>query len=547
MGKVTTVILVVLALAASLVRAEATPTPGAATPTPVEVDSSRLRDAVTPAGILEHLEAFQEIADANEGTRDAGTPGYDASVDYVVETLEAAGYRVSRQGFTFDAFEVGSPTVFERISPDPRTYVMEADFFTTTFSGSGDVTAPLAAAGGILIPPPGGSASGCAAEDFAGFPEGSIALIQRGACPLRDKVVNAEAAEAVGVIIFNEGNVDPSDDRLGPFRSTLGPPQVAIPVVTTSFAVGEELFGLVQDGAVEVRLKVDATVVTTESTNVIADTTAGREDRTVVVGAHLDSVADGPGIDDNGTGSAVVLEVAEAMAELNIRPRNHVRFAFWGAEEDGLRGSMHYVASLSPQEQEDIAVNLNFDMLGSPNYVRFVYDGDGSLNPNPATPAAGPIGSDLVEDVLLDFFAAQGQETEPTAFDGRSDYGPFIEVGIPAGGLFSGAEATKTAREAGIYGGVADLAYDPCYHAACDSLDEEFQPPEVRAIEDAYGDAVVVGNVNMQALDELADGAAHATLVFAETSLAVGDEEVPEAAPAPALAEPRYQGPLAVR
>ena len=188
----------------------------------VETDTSELRRAVTTAGVLEHLEAFQAIAEANGGTRAAGTPGYDASVDYVVDTLDAAGYDVRRQSFTFDAFEERSPAGFERVSPNPRTYEVEEEFFTTTFSGSGDITAPLAAAGGILIPSPGGSASGCAAADFAGFPAGSIALIQRGTCPFGDKVANAEAAGAVGVVLFNEGNVDPSDDRLGPVRGTLG-------------------------------------------------------------------------------------------------------------------------------------------------------------------------------------------------------------------------------------------------------------------------------------------------------------------------------------
>ena len=104
-------------------------------------------------------------------------------------------------------------------------------------------------------------------------------------------------------------------------------------------------------------------------------------------------------------------------------------------------------------------------MLGSPNYVRFVYDGDGS-----ATPDAGPNGSATIEDIFLDYFAKVGLATEPTAFDGRSDYGPFIAVGIPAGGLFSGAEEIKTAEEAAIYGGTAGVAYDPCYHQACDDL-----------------------------------------------------------------------------
>jgi len=175
-----------------------------------------------------------------------------------------------------------------------------------------------------------------------------------------------------------------------------------------------------------------------------------------------------------------------------------VRFAFWGAEEAGLLGSEHYVSQLSKQDIKNIALNLNFDMLGSPNFVRFVYDGDGS-----ATPTAGPNGSKNIEKVFLDYFKNSADmaplATEPTAFDGRSDYGPFIAVGIPAGGLFSGAEEIKTAEEVDIYGGVAGVAYDPCYHQACDDF----------------------SNNSDDSLDQLTDAAAHAVLTFAMTTSAV--------------------------
>jgi Zn-dependent M28 family amino/carboxypeptidase len=386
------------------------------------------------------------------------------------------------------------------------------------YSGSGDVTAQLAAVGGITIPSPGGSESGCSAADFAGFPAGSIALIQRGTCPFRTKADNAQAAGAVGVVIFNEGNVDPEDDRLGPIDGTLDPPQDEIPVIGTSFAVGEELYNLVQQepqGSVTVHLNVDAGVVTKPATNVIADTKTGRADRTVVVGAHLDSVAEGPGINDNGSGTATILEVALQMSKLGIQPRNKVRFAFWGAEESGLIGSEHYVSTLSKSELNDIAVNLNFDMVGSPNYGRFVYDGDGS-----DTPDAGPTGSGVVEDVFNDYFASQRLAVRPTAFDGRSDYGPFIDAGIPAGGLFTGAEDIKSAEEAKLFGGTAGEAFDPCYHAACDDIT----------------------NLNKTALDQMSDGVAHATLVFAQTTSAVGGTEKGSGTSSSSLT---YKGPNA--
>ena len=346
------------------------------------------------------------------------------------------------------------------------------------YSGSDDVTA-LVQAVDINLVGDRASTSGCEASDFAGFVEGNIALIQRGTCFFRDKVDNAAAAGASAVIVFNQGNDVPNDDRFGVVFGTLDPPVAAIPAVGTTFAIGEALANTV---GLQMRVAVDATIKTTTSFNVLADTLGGRSDRTVVVGAHLDSVLEGPGINDNGSGSAAILETALQMAELGITPTNRVRFAFWGGEEDGLIGSEYYVSQLDARALKEHAVNLNFDMVGSENFVRFVYDGDGS-----AFGATGPNGSARVEQVFLDYFASQGLATEPTEFDGRSDYFAFINNGIPAGGLFTGAEGIKTADEAAIYGGTAGVAYDTCYHAACDDID----------------------NLSDTALDQMSDAIAH--------------------------------------
>ena len=459
-------------------------------------DTSTLRDAVTASNIMEHEAAFQQIADQNNNNRAAGTSGYEESADYVAGLLAAAGYEVTRQEFDYDQFSETAPAVLDVTSPDQPPYIPDEDFIVMEYSGSGDVTAQLQAVDLVLPPGPTESTSnsGCEPEDFSGFVAGNIALLQRGTCTFRIKAENATDAGAAGVIIFNEGQEGRTDTLSG----TLDQPQLGLPVVGTSFAVGDELAGLLQDGPVTIRLATFTKVERQTTENVLADTPGGREDRTVVVGAHLDSVPEGPGINDNGSGSATILEIALQMAELGIEPTNQVRFAFWGAEESGLIGSEHYVAQLTSKEIKDIAVNLNFDMIGSPNYVRFVYDGDGS-----DTEAAGPTGSGQVEDVFLNYFQSAGLPSEPTAFDGRSDYGPFIDAGIPAGGLFTGAEDIKTAEEAQIYGGVAGLPYDPCYHQACDDLD----------------------NINTSAIDEMSDAAAHAVLTFAMTRSAVPGTE----------------------
>jgi Zn-dependent M28 family amino/carboxypeptidase len=262
-------------------------------------------------------------------------------------------------------------------------------------------------------------------------------------------------------------------------------------VVGLSFADAAAIYAQIQAGAtVVVRVETLTLSEVRPTVNILADSPTGRTDRLVVVGAHLDPVTAGPGINDNGSGSSTILEIAGEMAELEITNRNRVRFAFWGAEESGLLGSEHYVSQLTNQEIQDHFANLNFDMVGSPNYVRFVYDGDGS-----ASQPAGPPGSAQIEQIFTQYFASQGLASEPTAFDGRSDYGPFIAVGIPAGGLFTGAEGIKTPEQAAIYGGTAGEPYDPCYHQACDTIN----------------------NLSTRALFEMGDAAAHAVMTLART------------------------------
>ncbi len=212
------------------------------------------------------------------------------------------------------------------------------------------------------------------------------------------------------------------------------------------------------------RLKTDTFRGIATTANVLAESRDGDPNNVIMAGAHLDSVNAGPGINDNGSGSAAILEVAEQMAK--VKPRNKVRFAWWGAEEANLVGSTYYVNNLSQDELSKITLYLNFDMVGSPNYVFFIYDGDDSDGEG-AGP--GPAGSAQIEKTFEAYFNSVGKPFKGTDFSGRSDYGPFIANGIPSGGLFTGAEGIKTAEEAAIWGGTAGTAYDPCYHQACDT------------------------------------------------------------------------------
>ncbi len=392
------------------------------------------------------------------------------------------------QEFTFPFFQDLAPGQLSQVTPNAVTY----ETGTFEYSGNGPVQGVVVPID-VVVPATAepSSTSGCEPGDFPTAPsQPAIALIQRGTCTFQQKVENATAAGYDAAIIFNEGQ--PGRDEL--FIGTLAVPQT-IPVVGLSYADAVALIGTIRTNPPVTMRVVTSTDVDPEreTYNVIADSPRGKiRDETIVVGAHLDSVIEGPGINDNGSGSSTILEIAEEMAELKYTKnlQRQVRFAFWGAEESGLLGSEYYVQNLTPNQRSRIYANLNFDMVGSPNYVRFVYDGDGS---GPGDD--GPPGSAQIEQIFTSYFESQGLASEPTAFDGRSDYGPFIAEGIPAGGLFTGAEGIKTPEQAAIYGGTAGVAYDPCYHQACDDIT----------------------NLNTKALFEMGDAAAHAVLTLARS------------------------------
>jgi Zn-dependent M28 family amino/carboxypeptidase len=433
-----------------------------------------LMECVTVEGVQEHLTALQTIADANGGNRASGLPGHTASADYVQQRLEAAGYTVTRQPFDFAHYElVGAPT-FAQTSSQPTDYVYGEDFQDMSYSGGGTVS-------GTVVPVDVDSAtSGCEAADFPAEVAGQVALIKRGTCPFADKAANAVGAGAVAAIIYNDG-ADP--DREGLIAGTLGGP-VAIPVLDTTFALGPQLAGT------SVAIDIDTISETRSTENVIAELPGRASHDVVGIGAHLDSVAEGPGINDNGTGSAAILEVAENLA--GARPENAIRFFWWGAEESGLVGSQYYVDSLSQGQVKKFSAYLNFDMLGSPNFARFVYDGDGSTFPAPdgyVTPESAAI-----EQLFESFYDSRGLTYEDTEFDGRSDYEAFANAGVPSGGLFTGAEDIMSQEQAIRYGGTAGEPFDPCYHGTCDDIT----------------------NLDLEVLEQNADAVAYATLTLAE-------------------------------
>ena len=461
-------------------------------------DGKGLDELVTGEKVMRHLQEFNRIAEENNGNRSSGTSGYEASIQYVKYLLDSK-FKVQEQEFKYKHFKELENPRMSIVSPETKDYEYNNDFSIVKYSGSGQVVSAEVVAVDVVMPPgleANTSDGGCQEDDFhdksTSVVDGYIGLIQRGSCAYGVKASNAEAAGAVGVIIYNEGQEGRQNLESATLKSDS---EVTIPVLFASYAVGEELYNWIQAG--EVRVSINVNVLNEERTtkNLLADTHAGRENYIVVVGAHLDSV-ENHGINDNGSGSAAILEIALQMYNRDVPPKNKVRFAFWGAEELGLLGSTYYVEKLSRNERRNIELYLNFDMLGSLNYVRFVYDSDESKSGNIL-----PGGSEQIEEVFYDYFQEKDLPAEPIDLTGRSDHAPFAEIGIPVGGLSSGIGGQKTQEQVDNYGGDLGEPYDPCNHKSCDDIT----------------------NINGKSLDELSRAAAYAVDYFARSSDAVKD------------------------
>ncbi|WP_163747008.1 M28 family metallopeptidase [Mycolicibacterium helvum] len=421
---------------------------GAANPAAQFADG--LRKQVTTDAMSAHLQKLQDIANANNGTRAVGTPGFEASVDYVAGVLRAKGFDVQTPEFQAKVFQSGSPEL--RVGGAGVT-ARAMEFSLPT---------PPQGVSGPLVVAPAEDTPGCAPADYDGLPvKGAVVLVDRGSCPFKDKQAIAAKLGAVALVVAD--NVD--GQQMG---ATLGEDtDVKLPVVGVTKADGAAL----RANPGPVTLKLEASTKNVSARNVIAQTKTGSASDVVMVGAHLDSVPEGPGINDNGSGVAAVLETAAQLGP-NGEVKNAVRFAFWGAEELGTIGSTKYIESLSVDQLKDIALYLNYDMIGSPNPGYFTYDGDQSTAPGRTgrIPRV-PEGSAGIERTLVAYLKSAGKTAQDTSFDGRSDYDAFTQAGVPSGGLFSGAEENKTVDQQKLWGGTADAPFDPNYHKSTDTLE----------------------------------------------------------------------------
>eukprot|EP01006_Ploeotia_vitrea_P030384 TRINITY_DN62833_c0_g1_i1.p1 TRINITY_DN62833_c0_g1~~TRINITY_DN62833_c0_g1_i1.p1 ORF type:complete len:527 (+),score=90.43 TRINITY_DN62833_c0_g1_i1:31-1611(+) len=420
--------------------------------------------------IMDHLRNFEKIAKLHSNSRSVQN-GYNASAEYVMEQLNQYSdyYDVETFPFTTPVWtEFEPPTLtIKGVNPTVPLYrcttrsgwnhwQIVCDFSGIRYGGNGKstITAKVARPKNW----------GCYKEDWEGFPKGAIAAMETGECDYYQKCLLAEDYGSVASILYTpEGYDSLPGSRV--YRSDWQPGDrnAKNPVVGVAYGIAMILF---QEGGREVTLSTNQEIVVEHTFNVIATTKKGSPTDVVMVGSHLDSVPAGPGINDNGSGSATVLETALEMARKNTQVSNQVRFGWWGAEEIGLVGSRNYVNYLvnNPKEASKLALYLNFDMQASPNYVRMVYNGEEA--PEPATQ-----GSVKLMKLFQQYYKREGMTSDLGSMNGGSDYYPFILAGIPSGGMGTGAGSLKSVEQRHIHGGLANAMYDPCYHAPCDTVD----------------------------------------------------------------------------
>ncbi|KAH8728651.1 aminopeptidase-like protein Y [Phaeosphaeriaceae sp. PMI808] len=399
------------------------------------VSSEEVQSLITTEGLMGNLEEFDTIAKANGGNRAFGLPGYAASVEYILsQTKGAENFRTWVQDF---------PALFNKVQS--ITFSISNTSYHVIGLSYSPSTTPEGVTAQLVLGASG--PEGCTKASYDNLDvKGKIVLVQRGTCPdgttLAGRVKPATAAGAAAVIIY-------SDVTTPVTGGTLSNPN-PVEFVSSGYinkADGDPLVARLKAGeAIEAYFQQTQTVETRITQNVFSETIEGNSDNIIMLGAHLDSVQAGAGINDDGSGSTLILEIKKALEKFSVK--NKVRFAWWGAEENGLLGSKYYTQNLNASEANSILTYLNFDMV-SRGYFG-VFDGDGS-----SFNLTGPAGSDAIEKLFVEHFTKNNINVTAARFTGGSDYQSFMNIGKPVGGLHTGTGVEQ----------------DPCYHQACDTID----------------------------------------------------------------------------
>jgi hypothetical protein len=420
-------------------------------PAPAPVSARELSDKVTVDGIYGHLQKLADIATANGNSRADGTPGFDASVDYVAGVLRDKGFDVQMP--EFDRLAMSSPGRPTLVVAGRNLPVDQASLLVTT---------PQGGLSAVTLRPQ--KPSGCSAGDYGSVDvRGALVVVDDEGCSVVAKQNAAVGKGAVGVLVVSEPGSNGSPAGLftpGYYQ------QLTAPVAVIDSDADAQL----RRTSAPVRLVLDAKTAVVRSRSVVAQTKTGDPHNVVVAGAHLDSAANSPGLNDDGSGVAAVLETA---VQLGSSPSvtNAVRFAFWGAQQAGLQGSTKYVAGLGRGGLDDVALYLDFDLLGSTNAGYFTYDGDQSGQPNPDVPADRvPVGSAGIERTLAGYLNLAGARPADLPLGLASDYSAFLRAGVPIGGITAGGSQRKTATQARLWGGKAGVAFDPNYQRPADTI-----------------------------------------------------------------------------
>ncbi|KAK0113982.1 hypothetical protein ONS95_014225 [Cadophora gregata] len=413
------------------------------------VSTEAIQADIKSKNLLKRAEKLFDIAqlgvdEYGHPTRVIGSKGHLGTLEYIYSTLSSLGdyYTLSNQ--TFNAV-VGNVFEYRLVLGDKEPESTQAMSLTPPTPNKDAVFGQL-----LFV-----ENEGCHASDYpTDTPENWIAFIRRGSCSFGDKSAAAGKAGAVAAVVYN--------NEKGSLSGTLGTPDkhhIATFGISNKDAQ-EYLKDLKAGKNISSSAYIDAIVRNTGTTNIVAQTTGGDQENCVMLGGHSDSVSEGPGINDDGTGSLTLLEIATHLTKYSVN--NCVRFAWWAGEEEGLLGSDYYVSQLSESENLKIRLFMDYDMMASPNYAYQVYN---------ATDAANPVGSEELRDLYTEWYKAHGLNYTYIPFDGRSDYDAFIKNGIPGGGIATGAEGVKTKEEEEMFGGTAGQWFDPCYHQLCDTVD----------------------------------------------------------------------------
>ncbi|KAK5788080.1 hypothetical protein VI817_009038 [Penicillium citrinum] len=406
------------------------------------VSPDKLSSRIHLEDLLKGSQQLEDFAYAYpERNRVFGSAAHNDTVDFIYRELKRTGY--------YDVWKQPQVHTWTTADSSLKFNGDSIDATVMTYSPSVNVNAEVEVIANL----------GCTASDYPSSVSGRIALVKRGECTFAEKSILAAAADAAAVIVYNnaEGSLS---GTLGGVSSEDTPYSAIAGISQTD---GEKILSASADGVVTLFLEIESRIENRTTFNVIAETKHGDHNNVVSLGGHTDSVEAGPGINDDGSGIISNLVVAKALTRFSVK--NAVRFFFWTAEEFGLLGSEFYTSNLSDEELARIRLYLNFDMIASPNYALMIYDGDGD-----AFNQTGPAGSAQIEALFENYYKSKKLPYIPTAFDGRSDYDGFISRGIPAGGIFTGAEGVKTAKEAKLFGGHANVSYDENYHAVGDTF-----------------------------------------------------------------------------